>query len=330
MANGFGNASLSRSVLGALAVVVSSCAALAQPLELPGAQFNLPPLSVPSTPQLAPTQPAAPEAPAAPAPIAPASPTAPAAPAPPAVGVATPPVPGPTADLTALTLRRNAAEGSLALTRTPAGLAAAVTFDGRGIANADEACAVTIAGEGDAAGVALEPVQPLGRYMRWRLVAPACPVVFTMFEDAVLASHGGLCTFEAADCRVDPSGVWAPEPEALPTDPERIARALAEADEDVRAAFRTLTERSEGDALRSVLAEQAGFSADRVTTCARFAGGDAVGQCAARWTQARAAELQSRLGSLPAAAPAAPTAAAPGAGSAPLSILPESGTPLRP
>ncbi|WP_349370664.1 hypothetical protein [Salinarimonas sp.] len=296
----------------ALLALFAAGSASGQPLELPGAQFNLPPLSVPELPApQAPDAPTAPTAPAGPQPIDPA------APSPPAGATA----PAPQADVTQLTLRRDAREGELRLSRADGGLAATLTLEGRGVTDAQEICRVTIADEA-AGGVRLEPVPSLGRYARYRLAAPACPVVLTLFSDAALVAHEGFCTFEAADCRVDPNGMWGPEPEALPTDPERIARDRAEADEDVRAAYRMMTERSDGDALRAVLAEQAGFSAERVTACARFAGEEAHGLCAARFTQARAALLQQRLGFLPPpAAAGAETDAAPGA--APLSILPQ-------
>ncbi|MGP9821630.1 hypothetical protein ACTZWW_16565 [Salinarimonas sp. NSM] len=288
--------------------------ATAQPLELPGAQFSQPPAPIPS--------PAAPASPAAPSlPTAPDVPTAPApgAPAGAVADQAAPALPPP-ADITELTLHRNAREGALDIARSAQGLAVTLTLEGRGISDPQEACAVTIA-EGEA-GVALTPVAPLGRYARYRLAASACPVVVTLFADAALLWHEGACTFEAADCRVDPAGVWGPQPDVLPTDPARLERDLVEADEAVRAAFRTLAERSDGDALRSVLAEQAGFSAERVTACARYEGEERQGLCAARWTQARAAGLQERLGTTPAPLPRANAPTAMPAGPGPLSILP--------
>lgn len=288
-----------RLALSGLVLSLAAASALAQPLELPGAQFNLQPLSVPELPP--------PSAPAE-APVPAAQPPQ-AAGAPPAVPVGE------------LTLRRDAREGALSLSAENGRYRARLTLEGRGVANPDEACAVTIAGEDGAAEVALDPVPSLGRYARMRLAAPACPLVVTLFPDAALVYHEGLCIFEAADCRVDPNGMWGPEPEALPTDPERLARSRVEAEEDVRAAYRTMAERLEGDDLRAVLAEQAGFSAERTTACARFAGEDAHGLCGTRWTEARAASLQQRLGFLP-APPAAPAAAgAPAAG--PMSILPQ-------
>ncbi len=284
----------------------------AQPLELPGAQFSQPPASVPQP--AAPTVPSLPTVPDLSIVPAPAAPT----------GVAGDRVPSapppPAADVTELTLHRDAREGALDIARAAQGLAATLTLEGRGVSDPQEACAVTIAeGEG---GVALSPLAPLGRYARYRLAASACPVVVTLFADAALLWHEGLCTFEAADCRVDPAGVWGPRPDALPTDPARLERDLVEADEAVRAAYRTLAERSAGDALRAVLAEQAGFSAERVTACARYEGEERQGLCAARWTQARAAGLQERLGATPAPAPRADAPAAAPAGPAPLSILP--------
>ncbi|GGK24323.1 hypothetical protein [Salinarimonas ramus] len=313
---------MSRTALCALAfslpLLVSALpgAASAQPLQLPGAQFSQPPAGAPQPAPIAPS-------PSVPAPVAPTSPVAPAAPIPPNAPAAERAALPPPADITQLTLHRDARTGALDIARGPqGGLVATLTLEGQGIANPQEACAVTIA-DGEA-GVALQPVTPLGRYARYRLAAPACPVVVTLFADAALLWTEGLCTFEAADCRVDASGMWGPQPEALPTDPARLERDLAEADEAVRAAFRTLSERSEGDALRAVLAEQAGFSAERVTTCARYAGEDRQGLCAARWTQARAAALQERLGatSAPALRPAASAPAAATPGPAPLSILP--------
>lgn len=292
-----------RIALSALVLQLAAASAVAQPLELPGARFDLPPLSVPELP-------------------APADGPAPAGPPAAASGVpAAQPAPAPAVDITALTLRRDAREGALDLALRNGAYRARLTLEGRGVGDPDEACAVTIAGEDGAAEVALEPVPSLGRFARMRLAAPACPVVVVLFPDAALVSHEGLCTFEAADCRVDPNGMWGPEPEAAPADPEWLARDRVEAEEDVRAAFRTMTERLEGDALRGVLAEQAGFSAERATACARFAGEEAHGLCAARWTQARAASLQQRLGFLPASRRAPASAAEPAA--APMSILPQ-------
>lgn|GEM_PF-725585 len=298
-----------RLALGALILPLAVASALAQPvlaqpLELPGAQFNLPPLTVPELPS-APAPQEAPEAAPRDAPIL--------------RGAAETPSP---ADITQLTLRRDGRDGALSLVSANGGYRATLTLEGRGIATPDEACAVTIAADDGAAEVALEPVPSLGRYARMRFAAPACPVVVTLFPDAALVSHEGFCTFEAADCRVDANGMWGPEPEALPTDPERLARERVEAEEDVRAAFRIMAERSDGDALRAALAEQAGFSAERTTACARFAGEEAHGLCAARWTQARAASLQQRLAYLPPPPQQTPaTAADPGA--APMSILPQ-------
>ncbi|MGJ3265431.1 MAG: hypothetical protein ACFE0R_19610 [Salinarimonas sp.] len=313
---------MSPKTLSVLAFSLLAGPVAAQPLELPGAQFSNPPVQL-GQPPAGPSQPVAPVSPAAPTP--PAAPGAPslAAPDPAApTGVADPSaavaLPAP-ADLTELTLHRDAREGALDIDRSSQGLTATLTLEGRGISDPQEACAVTIA-EGEA-GVALAPVTPLGRYARYRLAAPACPVVMTLFADAALVWNDGPCTFEAADCRVDPNGLWGPQPDALPTDPARLERELVEADEAVRAGFRTLAERSAGDALRAVLSEQAGFSAERVTACARYAGEEEQGLCAARWTQARAASLQERLGATPPPAPSAEEAA-PAAGPAPLSILP--------
>ena len=165
----------------------------------------------------------------------------------------------------------------------------------------------------------------LGRYARMRFAAPACPVVVTLFPDAALVSHEGFCTFEAADCRRRlRTGLWGPEPEALPTDPERLARERVEAEEDVRAAFRIMAERQRtATPLRAALAEQAGFSAERTTACARFAGEEAHGLCARPLDPGPRREPAAAPGLSPPAAPADPRHPPPDPGAAPMSILPQ-------
>lgn len=281
-------------ILAALAAMVAC--AQAQPMQLPGAQ----PFNAPGSQQAAPSQPGAP--------------TQPRGPSMPAIKVA-----GEEAIL-GKSLHRNGNHGEATFTKTATGYGLKLNLDGFQSANLVEPCSVSF-------GDDPVPVTALGRpagVPRYRLEAPICPIVFDVLESAFLVVEPAEpCIVEAAQCRIDPRGLWGPDARTVAAQAREIERARGAAERAVREGYRTLTAKSDPVAQRSIAREQAGFSAEREMTCRDFQREGQVGFCAARITEARAAHLRARLGLNTEPKPAAkpkPRPAAPRP--APLSLTP--------
>ena len=159
---------------------------------------------------------------------------------------------------------------------------------------------------------------------RYELAVPACPIAADLVDGALwVRGSAPACLVEAADCRIDPRGLWGPEPAALVALARPIEQDRSQADRTVRENYKALAQRAKPHEVRTVVSEQAAFSAERETLCRSYAREAAHGFCNARFTEARAAELAARLG-LAAAVTAAPRRApaprppAP----APLSLMP--------
>jgi hypothetical protein len=128
----------------------------------------------------------------------------------------------------------------------------------------------------------------------------ACPFSFEVLDGAVLVARDPkACAFEAAGCRVDPTGLWGPRGDTI--DERQIkqwerARMLAET--SMRAGFRALLASAGKDreAIKRIAGEQAGFSSERSVACSGYAGEDLHGFCALQLTEARAIALQARRG----------------------------------
>lgn len=126
----------------------------------------------------------------------------------------------------------------------------------------------------------------------------ACPFSFEVLDGAVRVTRDPRsCTFAAADCRVDPTGLWGPRRDSI--DERQIAlfeRARAQAETRMRANFRALLASAGQDkeAVKQIAGEQAGFSSVRSTFCGTYAGEEVHGFCALRLTEARAVALQAR------------------------------------
>lgn len=281
-------------VLAALAAMIAC--AQAQPMQLPGAQ----PFNAPGAQQAAPSQPGAP--------------AQPRGPGMPAIKVA-----GEEAIL-GKTLHRNGNHGEATFTKTATGYGMKLSLDGFQSANLVEPCSVSFGDEP-------VPVTALGRpagVPRYRLEAPICPIVFEVLESSFLVVEPNEpCIVEAAQCRIDPRGLWGPDARTVAAQAREIERARGAAERAVREGYRTLTAKSDPVEQRSIAREQAGFSAEREMTCRDFQREGQLGFCAARITEARAAYLRARLGlsteSKPAAKPK-PRPAAPRP--APLSLTP--------
>jgi hypothetical protein len=243
--------------------------AQAQPLQLPGAQ----PFNLPGALQAAPVQPGAP--------------SQPRPPSMPAIKVA-----GEEAILGKI-LHRNGHHGEATFSKTASGYGMKLNLDGFRPDNLIEPCSVSF-------GEEPLPVTALGRpsgVPRYRLEAPICPIVFEVLDGAFLVVEPNEpCVVEAAQCRIDPRGLWGPDARSLASQAREIERARGAAERAVREGYRTLTARSDALEQRSITREQAGFSAEREMICRDFQREGQLGFCAARITAARAAYLRARLG----------------------------------
>ncbi len=283
-----------------LVLAGASQAALAQPLQLPGAQ----PFNAPGTQQAAPASASAP--------------AAPRAPSMPAIKVA-----GEDA-ISGRVLRHNGGLGEAVFDKTATGFGLKLTVDGFQSSNLVEPCAVSF-------GEAPLPVTSLGRpagVPRYQLEAPICPIVFDVLDGAFLVVEPAQpCVVEAAACRIDPRGLWGPDARTLVSQAKEIERARGVAERAVREGYRTLTAKADAVDQRSIAREQAGFSAERELTCRAFQREGQLGFCGARLTEARAASIRARLGitSEPAKAAAKPKPrpAAPKPGTGPLLLTPQ-------
>jgi hypothetical protein len=194
------------------------------------------------------------------------------------------------------TLLRNGTTGMLVIERAGKDLRVQkLALTGDQISKPNEHCRVEVSGtpfqlvsEGKPAGLS-----------RYKLALDICPFSFDVLDGAVLASNGGkTCQFKAADCQVDPAGLWGPRPSEF--GPERIKefeRERTHAETTIRADFRALLAAAGKDKqlTKVIAAEQAGFSSDREEKCRTYAGEDVHGFCALRFTEGRAIALGARL-----------------------------------
>jgi hypothetical protein len=195
-------------------------------------------------------------------------------------------------------LRRNGLESSLRLERVGREeWRARISLQGTRISRPGEACTVDLA---DPVPVALRG-RPDG-LLRLEIAAPSCPMTASVLDGALLMRPPtGLCAIEASDCRVDPRGLWGPEPAALAPLARTIEQDRGQADRAVRENYKVLTGRAAPTEVRSIVSEQAGFSSERETVCRNYRGEANHGFCNARYTEGRAAQLAARLGIAPAA-----------------------------
>lgn len=244
-------------------------AAWAQPLQLPGAQ----PFNQPGTQQSAPA--------------ATGNPAPPRARTMPAIKV-----PGEDSIL-GKTLRRNGGFGEAMLEKTGSGYGLKLRAEGFQSNNLTEPCAISF-------GDMPVPVTSLGKptgLARYKLEAPACPIVFDVLDGAFLVTEPEQpCVIEAAACRIDPRGVWGPDARTLPARAKEIEAERGKAETAVREGFRALSAKADLPEQRTIAREQAGFSSEREQICRDFQREGSHGFCGARITEARAASLRSRLG----------------------------------
>ena len=105
-----------------------------------------------------------------------------------------------------------------------------------------------------------------------------------------------ICVFQSAECQADPSGMWGPEPSQLMGRVRDFESMRASADRAVRENYKVMTQRAKPEGIRPIVAEQAAFSADRETMCRSYAREGTTSFCNAKFTEARALSLGTRLG----------------------------------
>lgn len=191
-------------------------------------------------------------------------------------------------------LKQNGSNGSLRLERTGRGdYRLRLTLVGRRSAQSVETCTIPLtAGDGT-------PLVSQGRpdgALRLQLQDPSCPLQLDLLDEAVLVKGPtDICTFASVSCQADPSGLWGPEPAQLMPKVRDYEAMRASADKIVRDNYKVLVSRAR-DNTRPVVAEQAAFSADREMLCRSYAREGTTSFCNAKFTEARALSLASRLG----------------------------------
>ncbi len=242
----------------------------AQPMQLPGAQ----PFNPAGAQQSAPASPAGAAA-------------KPRPPSMPAIRVA-----GEEA-ITGRVLRRNGGFGEANFEKTAAGYGLKLNLAGFQSSNLTEPCAVSF---GDTPVPVTAQGRPAG-VPRYKLEALACPIVFDVLDGAFLVVEPAQpCVIEAAACRVDPRGLWGPDSRNLTARAKEIEAERSRADKAVREGFRALTAKAEATDQRTIAREQASFTSEREQICRDFQRESAIGFCATRFTEARAASIRARLG----------------------------------
>ena len=194
-------------------------------------------------------------------------------------------------------LKLNGTAGTLRIERTGQGaLRAQATVAGTKISQPTESCSVKLSGDQPA------PLSSLGKpdgLSRYEMQAPACPIVFDVIEGAVMVTAPAeACVIQEVDCRVEPRGVWGPEPASLMAKAPELEQARGSFDKAVRENYKALAQRASPQTVRPIVAEQAAFSSEREQVCRSYSREGAHGFCNARFTEARAVTLASRLGLL--------------------------------
>ena len=157
-------------------------------------------------------------------------------------------------------LARNGSQGSIRFQRAPdaALQITALSLAGELITHPGEACRLDIVA---GAPIAAKAVGKPRGLLRYDVGIEACPFSFDVLDGAVLVTREEkTCDFAAADCRVDPTGLWGP---AAIDDKEvkQFEHARGAAEATVRANFRALRASAGKDkaAIKAIAGEQAGF-----------------------------------------------------------------------
>ncbi len=197
-------------------------------------------------------------------------------------------------------LLRNGATGVMTFTRQGKDLAISrLAFDGEEISQPGQQCHVEING---GLPITMHPDGHPDGLTRYQVDLQACPFSLDVLEGAVLVSKGHACDFEAANCHVEPAGLWGPQGNTFsPSRIKEMEQARIRIESDMRANFRVLLSKAGKDkfSIKRIAAEQAGFSSDRETLCHAYALESVHGFCALEITRARVLALLAQLGAAP-------------------------------
>ena len=171
-----------------------------------------------------------------------------------------------------------------------------LTLPGERLSKPAEACQVDIVGAQPI--VASAAGYPEGA-LRWRVDVEACPFTVDVLDGAVLVSSAHpSCEFSAADCRVNPVGLWGPPAGSITaTRVKELERERVQAETVMRTNFRVLLQRAGKDrgAVKALAGEQAAFSSQREMTCRDYARETVHGFCSAQITQARSLAILAKF-----------------------------------
>ena len=190
----------------------------------------------------------------------------------------------------------NGARGRIGFAR--AGDALNVTLlqlAGSQLSKPDDACQIDVVA---GAPMTARPMGHPAGSLRYGVDLQACPFSFDVLDGAILLGPlPNACVFQAADCKVDPAGLWGPRGSSLgPERVKEIERARTGAEAAMREAFRMLLERAAGKpAVKAASRDQAGFSSLRSEICRDYVREDVHGFCSLMLTQARTLELKADL-----------------------------------
>lgn len=197
-------------------------------------------------------------------------------------------------------IMQNGFRGRMTLARDKNGVVAKVILAGEKISKPNEACGID---PGGTDSIMLKPIPSTGA-PTFEAQAEGCPFTLSVLDDSVIVtSPAQACVFQNADCRVDPRGLWGPAPQALEPRTGDFEKERPRADRAVRETYKEKIADASGKAeIKTIAAEQAGFSAAREMICRNYAREAVHGFCALRYTEFRAVTLQAPP--LPTAAPA--------------------------
>ncbi len=192
-------------------------------------------------------------------------------------------------------LQRNGATGVMAIDKTAGGLEISrLVFAGYQISRPADACRVEVGG---GASVHLTPATRSQGLLSYDAELAACPFSLDILDGAARV-RGKSCDFIAADCRVDPAGVWGPPGAGIGAEEgKNIEHARSKAESEARATFRALLAANKQNRARikEIAHEQAIFSSIREEICRDYASEDKHGFCASRITMAHAVALSAEL-----------------------------------
>ncbi len=199
--------------------------------------------------------------------------------------------------------QRNGANGLMVFDKGKSLEISRLALVGENMDRSYEVCRVEISG----GKIPVKPAPPAEGLVSFNVDMEACPFSVDVLDGAVRV-RGKVCEIKAANCRVDPTGIWGPSGSSISgEEAKNVERLRALYETDARNLYRALVASAGNDKAktRQIAADQAGFSSRREVMCRDYAGEDRHGFCASRVTLARAVALSAELlgGPKPAAPP---------------------------